>query len=292
MINHYIYSVTVIFALPGPSRTPGVDSTAVNTVMSGHGHTDGMGSRNTVESDERVLEIVEALKREQAAGVTDLAEELDMPKSTVHAHLSTLRERGYVVQDEGDRYRPGLKFLEVGVVARSTRRIYAEVRPKLEELAAETGEKVWCVVEEQGRAVLLANALGERAIHTNARVGQHVALYRLAAGKAILANLAPERRRVILDGYSYPLDGTGADRAILETELAEVREQGVAFGDEGFIRGVTGVAAPVTDNSGRVYGAISISGPTNRLTGDRLTSDLADLVRGSTGELQINLSHL
>lgn len=251
-----------------------------------------MGTRNTVESDERVLEIVETLKREGEAGVTDLAEAVEMPKSTVHAHLSTLRERGYVVQDESDRYRPGLKFLDVGIVARSTRRIYGEVRPKLEELAAETGEKVWCVVEEQGRAVFLANVLGDRAIHTNARVGQHVALYRLAAGKAILANLPPDRRQEILDGYSYPLEGTDATRAAFEAELAEVRERGVAFGNERFIQGVTGVGAPVTDNSGRVYGAISISGPTNRLTGDRLERDLADLVRGSTGELQINLSYL
>ncbi|MEF8757070.1 MAG: IclR family transcriptional regulator C-terminal domain-containing protein, partial [Halobacteriales archaeon] len=123
-------------------------------------------------------------------------------------------------------------------------------------------------------------------------VGQHVALYRLAAGKAILANLPVERRREILDGYSYPLEDTAATRAAFEAELAEVRERGVAFGNERFIQGVTGVGAPVTDNSGRVYGAISVSGPTNRLTGDRLERDLADLVRGSSGELQINLSYL
>jgi len=251
-----------------------------------------MGSRNTVDSDDRLLDIVAALKRERVAGVTDLAESLDLPKSSVHAHLATLRDRGYVDQDDGGRYRPGLRFLDVGVVARDSRRIYAEARPKLDELAAETGEKAWCVVEEQGEAVLLAKALGDRAIQTNARVGEHVALYRLAAGKAILANLPPERRREILDGYSYPLEGTDTTRASFEAELEAVRDRGVAFGNERFIQGVTGVAAPVTDNSGRVYGAITISGPTNRLTGDRLEQDLADLVRGATGELQLNLSYL
>jgi len=251
-----------------------------------------MGTRNTVASDERVLEIVQALKRRQTAGVTELADHLEMPKSTVHAHLATLREAGYVAQDDGDQYRLGLRFLDAGMVARRTRRLYTEVGPKLEELAAETEEKVWCAVEENGLAVFLAKAVGDRAIHTDARVGQHVPLYRLAAGKAILANLPPARREEILEDYEFPLPGTETTREGFEGELADVRDRGVAFGNEQFIQGVTGVAAPVTDNSGRVYGAISISGPTNRLTGERLTEDLADLVRGAAGELQINLSYL
>ncbi len=250
-----------------------------------------MSPRNTVDSDERVLDIVGALKRRKVAGVTELAEALDIPKSSVHAHLATLRERGYVAQDEADRYRLGLTFLDAGMVARSNLRIAAEVEPKLEELAAETGEKAWCAVEENGVGVFIANAVGDRAIHTDARVGQQVALYRLAAGKAILANLDAERRAAILDGYDFPLDGTGATRAALERELAAIRDRGVAFGTEQFIQGVTGVAAPVTDNSGRVHGAISISGPAGRLDGERLEADLADLVRGTAGELQINLSY-
>jgi DNA-binding IclR family transcriptional regulator len=249
-----------------------------------------MSGHDTVRSDERLLAVVEALKRHSAAGVTELATALEMPKSTVHAHLSTLREAGYVVQTETDDYRLGLAFLDVGMAARETRRIHSEVRAKLDELAEETAEKVWCVVEERGEAVFLAKAVGDRAIRTNARVGQHVPLYELAAGKAILANLPIDRRRSILDQYDYPLPGDRT-REGLEQELSEVRERGVAFGTEQFIRGVTGVAAPVTDTSGTVYGSITISGPSNRLTGDRLERELADLVRGTAGELQVNLSH-
>lgn len=249
-----------------------------------------MSSHDTVDSDERLFDIVETLKREGVAGVTELAEKTGMPKSTVHVHLSTLKQRGYVVQDQKQRYRPGLRFLDVGIVARNGRRIYDEVTPKLEELAEATKEKVWCVVEERGEAVFVAKAVGSRAINTNARVGQHVALYRLAAGKAILANLPSERREAILDGYRFPL-GTGQTREEFTAELARIRERGVAFGTEQFIRGVTGVGAPVIDNSGAVYGAISISGPTNRLDGTRLEEELADLVRGTAGELQVNLSH-
>jgi DNA-binding IclR family transcriptional regulator len=249
-----------------------------------------MGDQDTVRSDERLLDIVEALKRTPSAGVTELAATLEMPKSTVHAHLSTLQEAGYVVQDDSSEYRLGLRFLDVGMAARGTRRVYDEVEAKLDELAEATAEKVWCVVEENGEAVFLAKAVGDRAIRTNARVGQHVPLYELAAGKAILANLPAGRRRDILDGYEFPLDGDWT-RADVEAELAEIRTRGVAFGFGRFIRGVAGVAAPVTDTSGTVYGAITVSGPSNRLTGDRLEAELADLVRGTAGELQVNLSH-
>jgi DNA-binding IclR family transcriptional regulator len=249
-----------------------------------------MGTHDTVDSDERLFDIVETLKRAGPIGVTALAAETGMPKSTVHVHLSTLKQRGYVVQDDQQRYRPGLRFLDVGIAARNDRRIYDEVTPKLEELAEATSEKAWCVVEERGEAVFVARAVGSRAIHTSARIGQHVALDRLAAGKAILANLSPERREAVVDGYEFPLD-TGQTRDEFTAELARIRERGVAFGTGQFIDGVTGVGAPVADTAGSVYGAISISGPTNRLDGPRLEGELADLVRGAAGELRVNLSH-
>jgi DNA-binding IclR family transcriptional regulator len=250
-----------------------------------------MPTRSTVASDERAFDILESLKRRGSTGVTELAGALDMPKSTVHAHLSTLRDRGYVVQEDDDRYRLGLRFLDFGMVARLNRQLYTEVQPHLEELAAETGEKAWCAVEENGQAVLVGRAVGDRAVHTNARVGQHVELHRLGAGIAILASLDADRRREILDGYDFPLHGAADTRAALEAELTEVRDRGVAYGTDRFIQGVSSVAAPVTDNAGRVYGAIGVSGPTNRLSGRLLESELADVVRGMAGELQLNLSY-
>jgi DNA-binding IclR family transcriptional regulator len=249
-----------------------------------------MGTNNTVGSDERMLDIIQALKERTTAGVTELATALDMPKSTVHVHLSTLKQRGYVVQDDDQKYRLSLRFLDIGMMARETQEMYDEVMPKLDELADETDEKVWWTVEENGKAVFIAKSLGSRAIQTNARIGQHIDLYRLAAGKAILAHLADEKRERIIDGYDFPLSD-GQSREDLETELDEIREQGVAYGTEDFLKGVTGVGAPLRDNSGNVYGAISVSGPADRLDSDRLEYELSDLVRGISGELRVNLSY-
>lgn len=247
-------------------------------------------TRHSVRSDERLLDVVEALQTHRSAGVTELAEAVDMPKSTVHAHLATLRDRGYVVQDDDRRYRLSLRFLDVGMHVRETQPTYEEVLPKLDELAAETGEKAWWTVEENGQAVFLAMAAGSRAIRTNARIGQHVDLYRLAAGTAILSAIPADRRASILDGYDYPLDGD-LTRAELEAEIAAVGDRGIAYGTDRFVQGVSGVGAPLTDNAGTVYGAISVSGPTNRLDGDRVEDELANLVRGIAGELRVTLSY-
>jgi len=168
--------------------------------------------------------------------------------------------------------------------------MYDEVMPKLDELAEETEEKVWWTVEENGKAVFIAKSVGDRGIQTNARIGQHIDLYRLAAGKAILASLSDERQEEILDSYDYPLPG-GRSREDLEQELAEIRERGVAYGTEQFLQGVTGVGAPLRDNYGNVYGAISVSGPTDRLDSARIENELSDLVRGISGELRVNLSY-
>lgn len=248
-----------------------------------------MPTKNTIRSDERMLDIVEALKSETTASVTALAAKLGMPKSTVHAHLSTLKDRGYVVQNNNRKYRLSLRFLDIGMDIRETQAMYDEVVPKLDEIAEETGEKAWWIVEENDKAVFLANSLGNRAIRTNSRIGQQTELYELAGGMSILSVIPAERVEAIFDSYSFPL-ADGRTRADLETELGEIQDQGVAYGTEYFLNGVIGVGAPLTDTSGNVYGAISISGPIDRLD-DRIEGDYTDLIRGVTGELRVNLSH-
>jgi len=249
-----------------------------------------MGANNTVRSDERMLDIMEALKEHTSAGVTEIADAVDMPKSTVHVHLSTLKDRGYVVQNSSQEYRLSLRLLDMGMMVRETQVMYDEVLPKLDELAEETDEKAWWTVEQNGKAVFIAKSVGKHGIQTNARIGLHLELYQLAAGKAILANLPTERREEILNSYDYPLAGTKT-RADLEADLEAIQDRGVAYGSEQFLQGVSGVGAALTDNAGNSYGAISVSGPSNRLDSNRIENEFANLVRGIAGELRVNLSY-
>jgi DNA-binding IclR family transcriptional regulator len=224
-------------------------------------------------------------------GVTELAARVDLAKSTVHRHIATLESLGFVARD-GDKYRIGLRLLDYGLRARDQHDLYHIARPKVEELAEETGEKVWCITEEQGRSVHLYGAAGKHSVQTSARAGAWGYLHQHAAGKAILAHLPTDRVRRIVDSHGLPAttSNTVTDEAELFEQLERIADRGYAFNREESIAGLHAVGAPVTDDDGVAIGAISISGPANRLKGERLTDDLPDLLLGATNEIEINLS--
>jgi DNA-binding IclR family transcriptional regulator len=224
-------------------------------------------------------------------GVTELAARLDLAKSTVHRHVVTLESLGFVARD-GDKYRTGLRLLDYGLRARDQHDLYHIARPKVEELAEETGEKVWCITEEQGRSVHLYGAAGKHSVQTSARAGAWGYLHQHAAGKAILAHLPTDRVRHIVDDHGLPAKtaNTVTDEDELFEQLERIAERGYAFNREESIAGLHAVGAPVTDDDGVAIGAISISGPANRLKGERLTDDLPNLLLGATNEIEINLS--
>jgi len=245
-----------------------------------------------VETVERAIDIVEYLKRHGPAGVAEVAAEFDCAKSTVHRHLKTLEANSLLVQ-EGGEYRLGVRFLDYGIVARNRYTLYREAKPKVDELAEETEEKIWCTVEEHGRSIQIYGAQGKRSVRTDARVGFRNYLHQHAAGKAILAHLPRERTAEILDTYGLPArtPHTITDPATLREELAEVRERGYALNLEESVEGLHAVGAPITDDRGVALGAISISGPANRLAGDRLREELPTLLAGVVNEITINLAH-
>lgn len=255
--------------------------------MAGH-----RGDR-TLDSGVRLLRVLEALKEADGLGVTALADALDVPKSTAHAYLSTLESEGYVFKDDEDTYRLGLKFLDLGIVARQVRNDLSPTKQKIREIADQTGEKAWCIVEEREQAVFLYEAQGENAIQTFASPGERAELFELAGGRAILANMAPERRAAILDRYErenrlaeYPFS-----RGDLAEDLQEIREREYAFNQEYYVKHVAAVGVPIMDNRDVVRGALSISGPINRLEGSALEEELPKLLLGMANEIGVNMSY-
>lgn len=245
-----------------------------------------------VETVETALDIVDLLKHTGSAGVTAIADELGLAKSTVHRHVKTLESRGLLVQT-GNQYRLSAWFLDYGGHVRNDLQFYDVAKPKAEELAAETDEKVWCVTEEHGMGVHIYGTEGRHSVKTHARVGQRTPLHQFAAGKAILAHLPEERVDQILREQELPAqtDKTITDPDALRDELEAIRERGVAFNREESVIGVHAVGAPVRDESGTAIGAISVAGPANRLRGDLMTEELPALLLGATNEVEINLAH-
>lgn len=251
-----------------------------------------MGEKATrpIRSAQTLLTVLEALERVGPAGVTRLATEVDASKSTVHNHLSTLREQGYVVT-EGSEYRLGLRFLQLGERARTYTDVYEVARPEVNALADETKLLANLDVEEQGRGVYLYRSREGSDIRLSTRAGERHDLHCTATGKAMLAYLPDERLKQVLEtpGLKRRTPNTITDESALRDHLATVQERGVAFDEEEYDRGLRCVGAPIRTGSGTVVGAISISGPAAELTGNRFRSELADRVVQATNRVELNL---
>jgi DNA-binding IclR family transcriptional regulator len=251
------------------------------------------GTGGGVKSDETLLRIIETVRDRNGARVTELADELDMAKSSVHSHLKTLDEHGFMCR-EGDEYRIGYRFLDYGIWMRNQSDLFQVAKPRLKELSRETGHKVWCVIERDGKAVYLYGAEGKSPIQTYAREGGMTELHYLAAGKAILAHLPESKREAIIAGDDLPAktSETITDPDALRSELEEIRERKVSFNIEEALEGLNAIGAPIKRVDDGVYGAISLSGPANRLTRERLEEEYTERLLGIANEIEINIRHL
>lgn len=237
---------------------------------------EGRVARTTVTT----FRIVEALEDRDAVGVTELADELSLGKGTVHKHLTTLRELDCVVREDG-KYRLGLRFLGIGAGVRARTDLYEVSYELLENLASATGEVVSIMVPENGRGVYLTRVTEESSPPLGLQEGERVPLTATAGGKAILAYLPEERRERILDEHGLPAltDNTITDRDALTAELQDVHDRHLAH-DRGELEVDRHcVAAPiVAPGDNNAIGAVTVSGPADRMSEKSASSDFPSIV--------------
>lgn len=233
------------------------------------------------------VRVIEALADNGEMGVTELANEVDLSKSAVHKHLATLERLEYVVGEEG-RYRLGLGLLSIGLVTRDRFRPYRVAKPAVDELASTTGEIATLTVPEHGYGVYAYRAPADREAPAWLRAGSRVHLHATAGGKAILANLPDDRIEAVIDRHGLPAftDRTQTDRESLRRELESIRDRGLAFDRAEYRPDWQCVAAPILAE-GSVIGAISVSGPTRRMSGKTLEEDVAGLVVSAGNAIEV-----
>lgn len=249
--------------------------------------TEDEGEERTIA---KVMKIISCLDERGPLGITELATELNMPKSTVHYHLEMLREDGFVVQ-ENQKYKCGLRFLEIGENTRRRIPLFEAALEEMEKLAAETGELVILMVEEQGLGVYLHKEPGENAIDMDSSIGRRACLHDRALGKAILANLPRERVETIIQehGLRQTTDATLHEESELFDSLEQIREKGVAFNYSEAVEGLRGVAVPILTDDGAVFGSLSIAGPSKRLEGERFTKKFPNRLSQSKNVIELTL---
>ncbi|WP_129116158.1 IclR family transcriptional regulator [Halegenticoccus tardaugens] len=243
--------------------------------------------KRSVKTADRIVELFVALQKKEYAGVTELANDIDLAKSTTYHYLATLQNEGYVVKD-GNKYRLGLRFLEHATHVNEQLGILSIVRPVLDDLAERTGEVAWLLFEEHSHPIYLDKSVGGRGVVRFRREGKCSPT--TAGGKAVLAQYSEKESRSIIEylkerhpNYVIP------DVDTYISKIQEVREQGYATCYDEVSPGVSSVAAPILYASD-VIGAVSVAGPTVRIK-DELGDTLPDMVRGATNDVELRLEN-
>jgi DNA-binding IclR family transcriptional regulator len=206
-------------------------------------------------------------ERRREIGVSEAAELLDRPKSTVSRWLAALDDAGFVDRADGaGRYRLGMRLIGLGELARRSTSLQRLARPRLEALAQATGETSNLVILTDGVALNVELVESPRPIKHVGWLGRRLPLHATAAGKALLAWRDPA---VVRQHARPPFErftpATITRAPALGEELARVRRRGYATAWGELEPDLLGLAAPVRDHTGEVIGALTISAPLSRV---------------------------
>lgn len=240
-----------------------------------------------VQSVDRAITVLEILARRGEAGVSEVAGELDVHKSTAFRLLGALEERGLVEQatDRG-KYRLGFGLVPLAGAVSGRLDVTRMGRDACERLALEFGETVNIAVLQQQYAVNVHQARGPATVLSYNWIGRITPLHCTSSGKALIAWLDPADLGPLLKDLELErfTDSTLTSRDALEVDLEQVRARGYATVLEEYEIGLNAVAAPIRDQTGGVVGALSLAGPSYRLPPARI-DDLAPTVVGAAAEV-------
>jgi IclR family acetate operon transcriptional repressor len=227
-----------------------------------------------IQSVMRAISVLNALAASNdGMTLTEIAQTVSLPPSTVHRLLTTLQQARFVRFD-ADRggWQIGVSCFSVGNAFLRSRDLVTITRPYLRRLMEECGETANLAVRDNAEMVYLAQAECREMMRALAKPGARVPIAGSAVGKTLLARL-PEGEVERLIGLPGPDSRTRKTIAALPRmldELARVRTQLYAVDDEEHAVGLRCVAAAVFDHLGDPLGAISLSGPTARITDNRI----------------------
>ena len=233
-------------------------------------------ARGGVQSIGRAFAILEEVARNrEGISLAELAKRVGLHNSTTFHLVKTMASLGYVRQiKDTKRYRIGRPLFALAAGALDEIEMVSMATPVLNDLSHETGESSHFATRMSDAVVVMARTPGPGAFQLTERMGVVRPAYCTALGKVILAALRPDQLERYLDRVELkPLtQNTITERGRLLQEIAEIRSAGIAFDDCEFDSELRCAAMPIFDFSGKVVGAIGISGPVWRLSIQALRS--------------------
>lgn len=242
---------------------------------------EGKETKNPVQSEERIFQVMEMLAENGEMGLMEISAALDLHKSTVHRLLMSLVYMGYAKQDETtQKYMLSYKIVNMAGKILDRMDILQVAKPYLERLSDLSGEAVH-LVQREGNHILYIYKIEAKVgtIRMVSHVGMIHPMYCSGVGKAIMATL-PEREVKQIWNESViekKTDKTVTDYDEMQKLLEEVRKNGYALDDEENEKGVRCIAACLHGYQNEVKYAFSISGPTSRMTRERVMELAVDV---------------
>jgi len=247
-----------------------------------------------LKSIKRAITILNSIAQEaDELGVTELSKKVGWHKSTVHRILVTLEDEGLVAKDQiTQKYRLGIKLFELGNLVQEQVEIRKHALPIMKKLAQETEESIDLNIISHGKRVSIEKIESTHDIRRIIQLGKSLPLYCGGSGKALLAFLPEEEINKILQQEKLiPFtSNTITDPLQLKEHLKEIKKLGYAMSFEERIPGSASIAAPILNFKGEVIASLSISGPINRFTEDKLPR-LISLVKNAAREISTSLGY-
>jgi DNA-binding IclR family transcriptional regulator len=238
---------------------------------------------NLVQTIERVSLILDILgQHTQGISVKELSEKVELPKGTTHRLLSSLAYFDFVSQDELTKnYHLGFKLVELGNLLINQLDFRNVARPFMLKLAEKTGETIHLVILDQNEGLYIEKvALNQTGLQMMSRVGLRIPIHSSSVGKILAAHLAEDELDQIVKARGLPrrTQNTITNSKRFKERLQDARHKGYAIDDEENEKGIRCVAAPIRNENGEVIAAMSISGPSVRLTLNAIQDSLKNQV--------------
>ena len=237
---------------------------------------------DTVQSVDRALKILELLARyEDGLGLIELSHQANLTKSTGHRLLHTLIENGYVKQNlENGPYQLTFKMFRLGAKTVEKMDILKLSRPYLQKLKDDFGEVIHLVIRDDQEIVYIDKVETDHTIRMYSNIGKRGTLYSTSVGKAILAYQPDDalaelwKTLTLVQKTEYTIT---AWAEFLE-EIKIIRSEGYALDREENELGVKCIGVAILDYTGAPVGAVSVSGPVQRMTEEKMKEIKAEIL--------------
>lgn len=257
-------------------------------IKTGPGEAPAAGQHlsGSVQALERGLNLLAIIAEADGLSLTSIAQRAGIAPSTAHRILTTLKANGFVQDDSHGNYLIGVQAFRAGSAFLRNRKLADVGRITLRRLMEDSGETANIAIEIESSVVFISQMESHRSIRAFHRPGARGPMHASSLGKAMLAALTDEAVAQKLHRVGMPrlTERTIVDPDALLADLAIIRKRGWAIDDEEQAEGMRCVGAAVYNEHGEVIGAISVSGPTVRVTEERL-GELGPMIKRAAAEI-------